>query len=258
MSDLYVKACVKNYEDMQVKIRADKGALEQTIRSNLATLVSIYETNNQLIQKYDDLTSLPPGTPPGFAICWDRGVGKFRPTEVIHFDLRPLGNVGLSKYEVGKSQHVFKTLIQQQMTALSSVEEDKLYPLLFVHKVDLNHKPNYIAICQTGMHDQCDQCGLVITAGGMHSHAGSLTCMQASLERDVRENGWYRVDTSPYMAAIKRSGIPFEVRPSHLNMWVPQWVGEAIEAYKKKEKDGGASWAGLELHEYLAKVKPQS
>ena len=254
MSELYVKTCYKNYEGMVVKAPTNKEDLDSMVRGSLGNLVSMLETNNQLISKFDDLTAQPSWYPPAFILFWDHNNRrKFRSTEVVYFSPHPVGNSALNASSVAASQGILGDLVRLQMHALSSLEENRLHPLQFVHEFG----PNYLKLCQTGLYDKCEQCGSVIAAGSMTSHTGSMTCMVATLDRDMRDESWYRVDVSGDMAAIRRAGIHFEVRPSHMNMWVPRWVGEAIETYKQNSKEGSGPWAGLKLHEYLVKVHPE-
>ncbi len=93
-------------------------------------------------------------------------------------------------------------------------------------------------------------CEGLYTKAGMPGHAGSLRCMRDAQILDVKGWDYEPVDDVGAVAAIRKAGVDFKIRPSALDMWVPKWVGQAIKEYRKN-----SAYAGLKLHEFLKAVK---
>ena len=95
----------------------------------------------------------------------------------------------------------------------------------------------------------CTICTGIYTKAGMGSHTGSLRCLRDKQCLDVKSMGYEIIDDTALSNAVRKSGIPYEVRPSMLDMWVPGWVAGAIKEYSKNN-----GFANLELHEFLKQM----
>lgn len=143
-------------------------------------------------------------------------------------------------------------VIRRQSDALDSVIADnKCVGLVIVDNVDLSKSYNQISVAKTTMAAECPECGHLIHLSGVNSHRGSLKCLQATNDRDLREAGWIQMDYPTYTSAIKKAGIKYDIRATGFTMWVPRWVDDAIKQYQKN-----SGYGGMTLPQYLEKMKP--
>lgn len=96
----------------------------------------------------------------------------------------------------------------------------------------------------------CPLCRGLYTKIGLNSHMGSLRCMRDKQCLDVKDANYEILDDSAAIAAIRKAGLEFKVRPSALDMWVPQWVVKAVKDYRTNK-----GFAGMKLHEFLKVIK---
>lgn len=104
----------------------------------------------------------------------------------------------------------------------------------------------------------CVSCGTRISVGALKSHDGSARCLQLTNERDMIEQNWHRLNSGHDIAAIKKAGVKFEFRPSHYNIWVPEWVGKAIQQFRSGKTLYHNGYADLTLSEFLKRLDPSN
>jgi hypothetical protein len=151
------------------------------------------------------------------------------------------------------TEEILNYLLARQLKALVKVEEEnQLHNLVFVDSVNTSRPNEHIAVARTFKATNCNSCGEIIPASSFNSHVGSLKCMLATHERDLREKGWKPVSSSHHLAAIKKAGVNYEVRATGFTMWAPAWVHESIEKFEQ-----GDGYAGMSLAEFLSKMNPE-
>jgi hypothetical protein len=137
--------------------------------------------------------------------------------------------------------------------AIESVSAgNKLEGKSFIHSVSTSGSWGVICKATTMKGVMCDSCGHILSASAIANHRSSLTCMRDTHTRDVEDKGWEMVNNPAHLAAIRKSGVEWDVRAEAFKMWAPNWVHQAIVSFNKNEGFGG-----LSLEEYLKKMKPK-
>ncbi len=214
------------------RIEVDYEDIKARIERILPTLVSIYEANIEAIESKTGIWMIPTLWPSGTIL----DLASMQVADTLSF----------------KDNSDLFDLINTSKRFLSDSTADKqARDTPFVYDVRVSTQAYYrFEISSVINSAQCPQCRGLYTTGGMTSHVGSLRCLRDAQCLDVADAGYVIMDDSTAVAAIRKAGVDFKVRPQALDMWVPEWVATAVKDYRKNR-----AFAGLKLHEFLKAVK---
>lgn len=218
------------------KQEIDQDELIKTINRGLATVESMYDHNVANIDY------------PAVLHMFTADLTRYSTLEVsrVHSN---------SPFYVGHDFHgdtdVLRQLVAQTKQVLIGIKiGDQVNGLKFPY--DITGAPTQSSIALGHIIDStvCPLCRGLYTKIGLNSHMGSLRCMRDKQCLDVKDAGYEILDDSAAIAAIRKAGLEFKVRPSALDMWVPGWVIKAVKDYRTNK-----GFAGMKLHEFLKVIK---
>lgn len=161
----------------------------------------------------------------------------------------PCGHYQQNKIEVDKFTQGLKGAIDKQEQFINNVTAG----LSEAGKTFVDRADSHMSSAKIFSGIMCKDCNEIVNSKSYNAHRTSMKCMTDTTNKDVRTSGYKAVEHGPHIAALKKSGVHFEIRPSGYTIWAPDWVQEAITAWEKEP--GG--FAGLSLSDYLEKMKPE-
>lgn len=146
---------------------------------------------------------------------------------------------------------VLRELVSQTKKVLAGIKLGEVVNgLKFPYEITGAPTSSSIALGHVIDSTVCPLCRGLYTKIGLNSHMGSLRCMRDKQCLDVKDMNYEILDDSAAIAAIRKAGLEFKVRPTALDMWVPQWVIKAVKDYRTNK-----GFAGMKLHEFLKVIK---
>lgn len=218
------------------KREIDPDELVKTINKVLASLESMYDHN---------MAQIPINHS---SHLFSADLTKFSTLEVARV------HIGSPFYEGNdfvKDTSLMGEIIERTKQVLDGIQKGvQVNGLKFPY--DITGAPTQSSIALAHIIDStvCPLCRGLYTKVGVKSHMGSLKCMRDKQCLDVKDAGYEILDDSSAIAAIRKAGLEFKVRPSALDMWVPNWVVKAVKDYRTNK-----GFAGMKLHEFLKVIK---